>query len=1095
MNKGQTPAQNPLAGNPVAGSLIIGKQSPALRQTLWRLIADIQRDDIMAPVTVVAPSRYAGLSLRQDLGQTGFINVRFIQLPVLAELLGGAALSAEGRRPLTSALRSILLREALAQAPDSLSQVGAHPKTQSSLGNSFRELRLLDESALRQLEAQGGLNAEVVGLYRSYRQNAAGDWYDAEDLAASAAQAVDAQQAFALSDLGHIVFYLPGMVGRAERDLVKALAEKGLCSVILGKTGDAQADGVSDSLVADLEPLLGPPLVSPTVTEAGPADCQPGAEVLPGEASLCVAANTHEEIRGVIRQIFQESRASGTPFHRMAVLYRMENPYGTLIADELAMAGIPLAGPARTTLAESATGRTLLGLLSMVDSDYRRDEVMAWLTGCPVKLPGGAKSGSSPSPSHWDALSRRAGIVAGLEQWRARLSAYSHRQEDEALQGETKGEITESRAIRMRADARSAARLLEFIEGLAAAATPPPPGSSWTAHSIWAKGLLDSYLPTAMEDEGTGASERLQSEFESIAKTLEELKSADTIKAATSREEFMRALTDALQAPAGHLGTTGKGVFVSPFRTAIGMDFDVVWLVGMIEGGAPPAIRPDPLLPERLGAAANVPSRFARLAAEERYNYLSAASTAPRRILSYPVSDSSSRREAHPSRWFLEQASALAGKPVHSRTLPAFAQEPWLTIAASAERSLAEITDDAVADTLDYNLHRLLAWKTAGHNSSRHPLAAGGTLYRAGLLRRSRANPALTEFDGNLSAIADTAGFVQNLVSSPISPSRLESWATCPFRYFLAYLLRLGALETPEDTATISPLQRGNLVHRILERFFSETAEAGLFPEPYESWQPEDQQRLMGIAEEQFHLAESSGVTGKPLLWRMEKLDLRDDLARFLEEDSRLRSRFAIARTAVEASFGYAGATPDVVDSETGLRFRGSIDRLDVTTDPDTAQETALVIDYKTGSAGPYRRLDDDPIDGGKRLQLGIYSLAARQLAPEASRLSAAYWFISARGGFSLVPGNYFDIDDEETGKRFREGVTAIREGIRSGAFPANPGPRDGFGLSNCRFCDFDSLCPSRREQMWEIKKLDPAVAGYRQLTETDSAQVEDAGE
>ena len=48
----------------------------------------------------------------------------------------------------------------------------------------------------------------------------------------------------------------------------------------------------------------------------------------------------------------------------------------------------------------------------------------------------------------------------------------------------------------------------------------------------------------------------------------------------------------------GRLGATGQGVFVSPFAAAAGMSFDVVWLVGMIEGGAPPSLPPDPLLPE-----------------------------------------------------------------------------------------------------------------------------------------------------------------------------------------------------------------------------------------------------------------------------------------------------------------------------------------------------------------------------------------------------------------------------------------------------------------------------------------------------------------
>ena len=133
------------------GGLFMGRQSRGLRQTLWDIIRELQRADVLAPVTVVAPNRYASLNLRQDLGQRGFVNVRFIQLPVLSELLGAAALSATGRRPLTAALESIFLREALSQATDALSGVSRLPKTQASVKSSFRELRRLDDAALNTL--------------------------------------------------------------------------------------------------------------------------------------------------------------------------------------------------------------------------------------------------------------------------------------------------------------------------------------------------------------------------------------------------------------------------------------------------------------------------------------------------------------------------------------------------------------------------------------------------------------------------------------------------------------------------------------------------------------------------------------------------------------------------------------------------------------------------------------------------------------------------------------------------------------------------------------------------------------------------------
>nr|MBA2327227.1 hypothetical protein [Actinomycetota bacterium] len=94
--------------------LALSAHGPPARETLWAAIDDAKGDDPLAPVTVAAPSVYAGLSLRRllaarppgrDMGCPGLVNVRFLPLARVAELLGAPALAAEGRRPLTAPLR------------------------------------------------------------------------------------------------------------------------------------------------------------------------------------------------------------------------------------------------------------------------------------------------------------------------------------------------------------------------------------------------------------------------------------------------------------------------------------------------------------------------------------------------------------------------------------------------------------------------------------------------------------------------------------------------------------------------------------------------------------------------------------------------------------------------------------------------------------------------------------------------------------------------------------------------------------------------------------------------------------------------------
>ncbi len=1047
--------------------LIVGRRSPALTGELWRLVSQAKRDDVLAPVTVVSPTRYASLSLRQELGRSGFANVRFIEIPVISEMLGGPRLAREGRSPLTTVLEGAFLREVIAQAAHPLGQVSDHPAALTSLRTSFRELRASGDDVLESLERRGGLGAEIVRLYRLFVGASTGTWYDTEDLVQAAADVVSVQGPLVGADLGLIVFYLPRNPSPAETRLIKALSGHGRCAVLLGTTGDDRADGPVLALAAALG-------FAPGGEDRDRLPVPP-----PGETRLHMAPNAHEELRWVIRRIVERAEKKGTPFHRMAILYRADNPYATLIPAELKLADIPVAGPDRATLGDTAAGRTLTGLLSLSGGELGRAELMAWLTGCPVKA--GASSRAGFSPSRWDRLTKKAGIVGGLGEWRSRLTSYERSLRAEADRREQDGETSRGRVDGMRAEAEEAAQVLSFVEELARGLGPPAPGRPWKEYCKWALGLLDTYLsPEPSGPEAMVAPDGL----DKVRRRVEELAVTDKVTAGTTLGEFRRAVEDSLKAPAGHLGVTGEGVFVSSLDAASGMSFEALWMVGMIEGKMPPAVRPDPLLPEPELRGSGGRSRMELQSAKDRYDYLSALGGSAVRTLSFPAVDAASGARAYPSRWFLEQATALEGQPVHTSDIGDLRNRPWLTFVESGIHALTGAGERSLADTLDYNLARLLEWQSAGGVPARHPLALDGPLDRAARMGRNRRLRRLTEFDGNLSSVAATSRFRGNLDRSPVSATSLESWAACPFRYFLGQVLRLGMVETPEEIMSISPLERGSLVHRILERFIRDAEDGGLLPAPGEGWSTQSRGRIMEIASQEFAAAEARGVTGKRTLWKLEKQDIEADLDTFLEEDAQVRSEHGSTSIRVEAAFGFTGEPQAGMELSDGTRigFRGMADRLDMSADGSSV----LVIDYKTGGAYSSRELERDVIDRGKRLQLGIYSLAARSIEPAAVRVRAAYWFATARGGFQFAPHGYLDIGDERANRRFREGVSTIVEGIRRGLFPANPGPQDRGSGANCRFCDFDSLCPARRDEIWEAKRADPVLSGYVALAGGD---------
>ena len=711
---------------------------------------------------------------------------------------------------------------------------------------------------------------------------------------------------------------------------------------------------------------------------------------------------------------------------------------------------------------------------------------MAWLTGNLLKPPPGIEAASF-NPTLWDTISKRARVVRGAETWEQRLSQFSDNQERDAQDWESQGEIHESRALRMRADAAVARQLMRFIADLIDAADSSY-NTTWEDFSIWSKGLLDSYLA---EYDNLPSNE--QRTYDRIERTLDELQSLDTVSPQPSFEVFRRALNEALQVSVGHLGSVGHGVFVAPLNLAAAMSFDVAHIVGMIEGAVPPAVRDDPLIPERDrelagGSAAGLPVQQQRKD-DDRYDYLAALATAPEYTLSYPVADPAGQRENFPSRWFLEEASRLEGMPVFSNTLPQLSGSSWLTRILSMERSLDTTWSVSPADAHDYNMERLQTWKTAGLNTNHHPLTQDSLLAASIRLGSARQDRKFTEWDGNLS-VSD-ANFASMLTDRPQSPTSLERWAKCPFSYFLGSVLRLSAEEDPEDIYDITPLERGSLVHAILEDFIEAARNEGSLPGPSEAWSARHRTELRRIAEKHFAAAEARGVTGKAVLWQIARDEMLIDLDAFLDEDLRMRRQYGVSPIGVEAEFGIgsAGWQPAGLTLPGGDRvtFRGKIDRVDASESGDRV----LVLDYKTGGSYLYRKLKDDPIDRGQRLQLAIYSLAARQALGKNADVSAAYWFVTSGGKFELMPAPPVNIEDEGVMERFSEGISIIVGGIRNGLFPANPGagdPNDSYNReTNCRFCDFKTLCPSRRDVQWSRKSSTPQLADYVRLSDGGS--------
>jgi RecB family exonuclease len=1034
----------------------------AARDALAAQLVELKAGDPLAPVTVLTASNYSGLSTRRALAALApLVNVRFSAAARVAELLGGPALIAEGRRPLTPWIRLTAIRAALNESPGVFAEVAQHPSTARELNRVFEELRHVSPDVLTAVAGGSQRAADVVAMYRRFTALTEA-FFDEVALLESAAREFERGTA-AASETGPIVLYLPRQIRPALAAMLKRVAETTGTAPhgIFGLTGDAEVDAETETAAMA---LAGGPVRR--------ADC-----VLPIATRIVSATEPEEEAREAIRQAIALAR-SGTPLHRTAFVYGSPEVYAGLLDDALSSAGVPHNGPSTRKLSQTIAGRTILGLPRIAassgpgDPGFARDVVMEWLTGAPIWHAG------REAPTHrWDDISREAGVVKGPAQWKGRLEYYAAAQELEASQRDP-GE--DAPFLRNAAWARGLDAFIQELRDKIGADERVAPSQ----HAQRAIEWLHYFLPEkALKDEAEiEARERVQRALEEIAAGHAELPAE--LDAPMSRTEFAAALEDAFSTAATRTGSLVDGIFCGSVKDAGEMTFDAIFVLGMVEGAFPSGSRDDPILTmsERARAAGDLPPG-GKSPTEDLRAYLAALHSAPVRVLSTPRGDLRNQRRTQPSRWLLDAASDLEGQRLYATELGERLISPpgWFRVVNSFEAALRTSAEPASAQ--EWDLASLLRFRG---RLDRHFLmrpAPGNALARGAAARRSRARRGAGRLDGWIGKVPAGAAPVPGS-DRPISPTALEQFAACPFRYFLGHVLKVGEIERPEEVVTIAPATIGNIVHEVLENFFTQSASR---PDPFADWSSEERAKLRELAFQSFEKMERQGLTGKDLTWRAEQARILRDLELLLDRELRERRRDGFQFQQAEAAFGMdprraggASMPAPTLNLPNGERisFRGKVDRVDRGPGGEL-----LVTDYKTGSTRNYESLNaENPLQGGKFLQLPVYALAFKGAANGAP-VRARYWFISEQADFVSK-----EIElDQATQNAFANTVSTLVATMREGYFPAVPGDetfrpgRDTY--NNCVYCPYDMLCPSaQRTESWEAAKRDPGLISFTTL-------------
>lgn len=1020
---------------------------------LAEVVHGAQAGDPLAPVTVVVPTNYVGVAARRRLAaQRGLAAVAFVTIHRLAELLGSPALARAGRRPVSTPVLAAAVRRALVHQPGVFASVREHPATEEAVARVHRELRDLTPVALARLAAQSQRAADVVRLHRAVTADLAAAWYDEVDLVVAARRAV-AEQVPLVRAIGTLVVHLPQELSAGATALIADLAAVAPTHVIAGLTGAPDADAG----------------VHASVRALGIDNDQPGpaAPTLPACLEVVTASDADEEVRAAVRTVVEAVHAHGVPLERIAMCYGSDEPYGRLLAEQLAAAGIPRNGAATAPLRERVVGRTLLALLDLHDQGLSRQAVFGLAATAPLRTPDGRHVPSAA----WERRSREAGVVAGRDQWDVRLTRLAATLTDEAERVEADPDVGAGAAAGRRRRAADALALRAYVLDLADRLDPARLPTTWSGLARWASALLGDVLGPSHRRGGWPEVERRAGD--AIDALLERLAGLDQVDPSTTAGVFRRTLELELDQDHERQGRLGEGVFVGSVGLALGQRPELLVVVGLAEGSFPSRPGDDALLPDHERAQAPGLGCTADRTARHHRQLLAAVAGARRAVLCVPRGDLRQSADRLPSRWLLDLLGAHTGAPVRAG---AIADLDATRTVASFASGIAAVGFPATAQ--EQRLRTLLDHTLAGHYVDHHPaVAAHPVLRRAATLVRSRHSDEFTAFDGNLGGVGVPSPFD----AAVVSPTRLEQWVACPHGYLVRHVLGVEAVENPEDRLEISPLDKGTLVHTVLDRFSAEVLardEAGR-PGPDDAWTPADQHRLLELFDAEASRYEALGLTGRDVFWRRDRRRLEGQLRRFLHDDSQRRHATRTSTIASELRFGLAGAPhgPVEVPLPDGrmVRFRGSADRVDQCEDG-----SLVVVDYKTGGFRD-KLTADDPTAGGRRLQLPVYALAARRAAgtPDAD-VRAQYWLLKEKADKAIV-GIAFD---DDVLAHFVDVLTVIADGIAAGSFVARPVAPGWSAWVQCWYCDPDGLGTAARHRDWERKKLAPELASYLALAE-----------
>lgn len=780
--------------------------------------------------------------------------------------------------------------------------------------------------------------------------------------------------------------------------------------------------------------------------------------------------NREEEAQGICALVKRMIVMDGIRPERICITTQNLEAYGRLFSEHLAAHGIPSIMAASSTLDRSGLLAAILAALAVPAGSYERHDVVRAITSPYLDF------GSEIDAAALVEASGRLRIRRGRMAWERRIE-----QRMAFLRGRRNSVEDPDERQAMHVELATLARASNSIALLADALDPflrrmtPAEFRVSFRHLIGRLHVADRILAVRRELELRARTpqdwNRIHDELERDTRSLaaclrmvdemteffevEYGPDSELITAEPGRHGEGRYPLDfyidwirtaALRTPWRLREDHGHGVLVATTRDIQGLEFDAVIVCGLVDGEFPSRYVPESFLGKPLKNAAD------RQIRRERMEFYGAITSFRNRLLLTYHRYAGDARVVRSS--FIDALLRISTLDESERLF----EIDELRVVRDAARRGGTLPSllDPLADVVTYEAlaEEIGATIWSGGDVPRMDSAEGEEMavnlrhtVRVEQGRHEDAENMVPEFIGIIgdALTEEEHEILQQRRERDYSPSQLELYARCPFKYFARRILHV--VPAADYDVTITPLERGLLLHSVLFKLYTELRDRGNLPIT-------QQRKAWALARaRELALQEIEGIVFEHPYWQIDQERLLGSellgglLKRWIDDDAQRaeEGRTTLVPEFFEVDFGGGRKEGGAIDGRlsTGepvrihsLNLRGRVDRVEIARRDDTIY--FAVADYKTGKA-PTRR----DVNEGTSLQLMLYIEVIRRLLADHFDLPLAD--VQPVGGF------YYELDARKVATDMKTVFVPNELKIRN----ENP---DGFVRANRLATDPESI-------------------------------------